>query len=66
MSDDAPLLSKMDALLKKHRGENEPLATPATPPAAPPAWLPVLTQVLERGALPAPASPPLGRCANFG
>lgn len=57
MSDDAPLLSKMDALLKKHRGDNEPVVAPA-PPAAPPAWLPVLTQVIERGAVPGPASPP--------
>ena len=56
MSDDAPLLSKMDALLKKHRGDNEPVVAPA-PPAAPPAWLPVLTQVIERGAVPGPASP---------
>lgn len=53
MSDDAPLLSKMDALLKKHRGGSEPVAVPA----APPAWLPVLTQVIERGAVPIPASP---------
>lgn len=58
MSDDAPLLSKMDALLKKHRGENEPVVAPTTPSAsAPPAWLPVLTQVIERGAVPSPASP---------
>lgn len=58
MSDDAPLLSKMDALLKKHRGENEPAAaTAASPPSAPPVWLPVLTQVIERGAVPRPAVP---------
>lgn len=60
MSDDAPLLSKMDALLKKHRGDNEPAAAPLAPtsaPSAPPAWLPVLTQVIERGAIPNPASP---------
>lgn len=58
MSDDAPLLSKMDALLKKHRGENEPVAAPTAPSSsAPPAWLPVLTQVIERGAVPGPANP---------
>jgi len=51
----------MDALLKKHRGgaesgQGEP---PASEPAAPPAaWLPVLTQVIERGTPPAaPISP---------
>lgn len=60
---DSPLLSKMDALLKKHRGgEAEPATrsdTPAasgptdasTPPAG--AWLPVLTDVIERGTPPA-------------
>ncbi len=60
---DSPLLSKMDALLKKHRGgaegsQGEP-APPASEPVAPPAaWLPVLTQVIERGTPPvAPASP---------
>jgi hypothetical protein len=60
MSDDTPLLSKMDALLKKHRGENDPVAVPlpAASSSAPPAWLPVLTQVIERGAVPGPASPP--------
>ena len=51
MSEDGPLLSKLDALLKKHRGEHEPVA----PAMAPPAWLPVLTQVIERGALPGTA-----------
>lgn len=56
MSDD-PLLNKMDALLKKHRGAGEsahlgpPAAAPA--PGQPPAWLPVLTDVIERGAPPA-------------
>lgn len=63
---DAPLLSKMDALLKKHRGEHDPVAEQAdpthhiAPAASPPAWLPVLTQVIERGAVPdapAPTAP---------
>ena len=52
---DSPLLNKMDALLKKHRGgDNSPEASSdrtdspeRTPP--PNAWLPVLTQVIERG-----------------
>jgi hypothetical protein len=64
MSD--PLLSKMDALLKKHRGggiaKPEPLPRHAPPPGA---WLPVLTDVIERGTPPvakasaaaAPAAP---------
>lgn len=39
-----PLLSKMDALMKKHRGPGE-----ATPEAAPEGWLPVLTDVIHRG-----------------
>jgi predicted phage-related endonuclease len=51
MSD--PLLSKMDALLKKHRGggiaKPEPLPRHAPPPGA---WLPVLTDVIERGTPP--------------
>jgi hypothetical protein len=58
---DSPLMSKMDALLKKHRGGGgEPPSVPAhiehaspaahTPP--PNAWLPVLTQVIERGTPP--------------
>jgi len=51
MSEDGPLLTKLDALLKKHRGEHESVAS-AT---APPAWLPVLTQVIERGAPPGTA-----------
>lgn len=67
---DSPLLSKMDALLKKHRGgsEGERDAPPAHVQAPPPdAWLPVLTSLIERGtpppapvSLPAvePASPP--------
>ena len=86
MSDSAPpgqlnTLSKMDALLKKHRGgsadaHDAPSAPPSPAPseAAPPpdAWLPVLTEVIERGTppvvpvaaaspeaeLPAPALPP--------
>ena|SRR5512143_765718 len=59
---DSPLLNKMDALLKKHRGGGEVNATAAPPPpsaqAAPPstAWLPVLTQVIERGTPPAIAA----------
>jgi hypothetical protein len=65
---DSPLLSKMDALLKKHRGgsETDVGASPAhavtpqpssghTPP--PGAWLPVLTDVIERGTPPAKAAP---------
>ena len=64
---DSPLLSKMDALLKKHRGgsETDPAARAdttaasgpthsSTPPAG--AWLPVLTDVIERGTPPARAS----------
>jgi hypothetical protein len=59
---DSPLLSKMDALLKKHRGGNEgdrdALPEPAPGQAAPPdAWLPVLTSVIERGTPPAAAAP---------
>jgi hypothetical protein len=56
---DSPMLSKMDALLKKHRGaaENEQHASPEqtdlpAPTAPPNAWLPVLTQVIERGTPP--------------
>lgn len=57
MSED-PLLNKMDALLKKHRGAGESAhlgrqeAEPT--PQRPPAWLPVLTDVIERGTPPAP------------
>lgn len=65
---DSPMLSKMDALMKKHRGGGEgtpPLAPASAPPGrsdthrAPPpgAWLPVLTQVIERGTPPAVARP---------
>ncbi|MDP2030314.1 MAG: hypothetical protein Q8K12_11805 [Thiobacillus sp.] len=69
---DSPLLNKMDALLKKHRGGNEadssraptpaPLAEPGPPPDA---WLPVLTDLIERGTPPVaaqaaiPVPPPL-------
>lgn len=60
---DSPLLSKMDALLKKHRGGNETDPAVRTDPSAlsgpthasaPPAgaWLPVLTDVIERGSPP--------------
>jgi len=60
---DSPLLNKMDALLKKHRGgiEGEAAAEPPGPcaQATPPdAWLPVLTHVIERGTPPEPAAPP--------
>lgn len=40
-----PLLDKMDALIKKHRGPAEGAAMPAPPPG----WLPVLTEVIKRG-----------------
>ena len=55
---DNPLLSKMDALMKKHRGGTE-AASPATAAATPPpdAWLPVLTDVIERGTPPPVAAP---------
>lgn len=56
MSDDAPLFSKMDALLKKHRGTQEPVAQAPASATPPPAWLPVLTNVIERGVVP--KSPP--------
>ena len=65
---DSPLLSKMDALLKKHRGGSEdvrdtsPAPSPSTEHAAPPnAWLPVLTQVIERGTPPSCRWPTLPR-----
>lgn len=63
---DSPLMSKMDALLKKHRGgvEDSTEAPPGHAPtqsaaqAAPPgAWLPVLTDVIERGTPPVAAAP---------
>lgn len=61
MSNDSannPLLGKMDALIKKHRGPAEAPAE-STPP---PGWLPVLTEVLVRGTPPVPSpvpTPPL-------
>lgn len=63
---DSPLLNKMDALLKKHRGATEgKTATEPSDPCAqatpPDAWLPVLTHVIERGTPPVPpeqATPP--------
>lgn len=39
-----PLLDKMDALMKKHRGAAE-----SKPEVAPEGWLPVLTDVIQRG-----------------
>lgn len=67
---DSPMLSKMDALLKKHRGGgdqaipvlSDPVAapepvTPSSHAAPPNAWLPVLTQVIERGTPPVAAAP---------
>ena len=67
---DSPMLNKMDALLKKHRGGSEAdLAAPSDLAAAPEsdpspghtpppgAWLPVLTDVIERGTPPAMAAP---------
>ena len=63
---DSPLMSKMDALLKKHRGgvtgdsvaspEHAPMQAPEQ--AAPPeVWMPVLTDVIERGTPPVVAAP---------
>jgi len=53
---DSPLISKMDALLKKHRGgveEASDAPVMQAPTQAPPeAWLPVLTDVIERGTPP--------------
>jgi len=50
---DSPMLSKMDALLKKHRGGVDGNGEPTPEQAAPAdAWLPVLTQVIERGTPP--------------
>ncbi|MEW5966353.1 MAG: hypothetical protein AB1720_05060 [Pseudomonadota bacterium] len=54
---DTPLIDKMDALLKKHRGaadDDSPSRLPEAAAGAPPtAWLPVLTDVIERGTPPA-------------
>lgn len=47
---DNPLLNKMDALLKKHRGSPDQTSKEDAP--APDAWLPVLTDVIERGMIP--------------
>ncbi|HEY9098202.1 MAG TPA: hypothetical protein VIN38_04955 [Thiobacillus sp.] len=64
---DNPMLSKMEALMKKHRGgadsmpqasmtspepatDNDASITRRSPP--PNAWLPVLTQLIERGTPP--------------
>jgi hypothetical protein len=62
-----PLLDKMDALLKKHRGEPEPppakeqSAADSEPSAPPPlpedAWLPVLTDVVAMGEPDVPPAP---------
>lgn len=57
---DSPLLGKMDALLRKHRGSEGSGDSPPLPlpdrtgerDAPPDAWLPVLTQVIERGSPP--------------
>lgn len=45
-----PLLDKMEALIKKHRGPAEGAATTAPPSG----WLPVLTEVIKRGTPPVP------------
>lgn len=71
---DSPILSKMDALMKKHRGGGDaPEARPGgsvesdAPPVpaadAPPAgaWLPVLTQIIERGSPPVATASPTPR-----
>jgi len=66
---DSPLLSKMDALLKKHRGVGDPPPSSAQSGPPPGAWLPVLTDVIERGTPPAkaaampPAPPPTDSAA---
>lgn len=63
MSSD-PLLNKMDALLKKHRVDGEtapasvaPKAGEDPPPLPDDAWLPVLTEVVDVGDLPAESEP---------
>lgn len=55
MSNDShdPLLGKMDALIKKHRGPAE--EAPAAAPTPPAGWLPVLTEVVSRGTPPVQA-----------
>ena len=54
-----PLLGKMDALIKKHRGPGE-----TAPQAAPPSgWLPVLTEVVVRGTPPAQTATPVTEAA---
>lgn len=65
---DSPLLSKMDALLRKHRGgvgDDDAPPKPASTAVPPPgAWLPVLTDVIERGVSPVdpvPAERPVPR-----
>lgn len=80
MSDSPPperldTLSKMDALLKKHRGgtgdsrDAPPVHAPSGQAAPPDAWLPVLTQVIERGTPPAlavaPPPPAAATAATF-
>ena len=59
---DRSLMGKMDALLKKHRGGSEADVAASSDPAPeqtppPGAWLPVLTDVIERGTPPAMAVP---------
>ncbi len=62
-SEEMDTLSKMDALLRKHRGGEARHDAPARPAdsamtgAPADAWLPVLTKVLERGTPPAIAQP---------
>ncbi len=67
---DSPLLSKMDALLRKHRGGPDPV--PAVETAPPDAWLPVLTDVIVRGvnphsiaATPGPVTPAAADAGKF-
>lgn len=55
---DSPLLGKMDALLKKHRGGDALPASEASAAPPPDAWLPVLTDIIERGTPPAPVEAP--------
>lgn len=43
-----PLLGKMDALIKKHRGQT----APQPEATAPQAWLPILTEIVVRGTPP--------------